>query len=341
MRLRFASQLDRTPASALRLAALLGLGVCAVHTVVSTAQAEEAAAGAGAEAAAAAAAEQAPTPPAEEKDPELVKLESSLQYKSGNVVVGDDLATLRLSGAQRYLGPEDTEKVLVAWGNPPGNKSLGMVLPDAQSPFDESSWAVLVSYSEDGHVDDEDAKDIDFNDTLAEMKSDTEQANEERQKQGYPVAHLVGWAEPPRYDSATRKLYWAKEIDFGNPVHTLNYDIRVLGRKGVLELSAIASLAQLDMVKAEMPKVLGAVEFNKGSRYADFNPDVDSMAAYGIGALVAGKVAAKAGLFKVIVAALLASKKLLVAGGIAVAMFLKKLLGKKTEEQPAETPPTA
>jgi uncharacterized membrane-anchored protein len=301
-----------------RLAAILTLSACA-----SLAYAEEPAQPA--------ATEESDTPAPEERDPELVKLESSLSFKTGDVVVGDNLATLHLKG--------DTERVLVAWGNPPGNKSLGMLLPDQQSPFDESSWAVLVSYSEDGHVDDEDAKDIDFNDTLAEMKKDTEEANEQRTKDGYPVAHLVGWAEPPHYDNATRKLYWAKELDFGSPEHTLNYDIRVLGRKGVLELSAIASLTQLSVVKAEMPKVLGAVEFNKGSRYADFNPDMDSMAAYGIGALIAGKVAAKVGLFKVIVAALIASKKLLLAGGVAVAMFIKKLFGKKSEEAPSETPP--
>lgn len=314
----------RATQGALRLAALLSLTAC-----TSLAFAEE------------------PPPPEastedEERAPELVKLESSLRYKTGDVVVGDDLATLHLTGQQRYLGPEDTAKVLVAWGNPPGGESLGMVLPDQLSPFDKESWAVLVSYTEDGHVEDNDAKEIDFSETLTEMKQDTEDSNEERQKQGYPVTHLVGWAEPPHYDSTARKLYWAKELDFvGSPEHTLNYDIRVLGRKGVLELSAIASLSQLPVVKAEMPKVLGSVEFNAGSRYADYKPGVDSLAAYGIGALVAGKVAAKVGLFKVIVAALIASKKLLVAGGIALAMFVKKLLGKKTQETPPEAPPEA
>jgi len=279
--------------------------------------------------------------PGEERDPELVALESALRFKTGDVVVGDDLATLHLKNEQRYLGPEDTEKVLVAWGNPPGNKTLGMVLPNQLSPFDEASWAVLVNYTEDGHVEDEDAKDMDFGEMLTDMKKGTDDDNEERQKQGFPVVHLVGWAEPPHYDSTSRKLYWAKELDFGTPEHTLNYDIRVLGRKGVLELSAIASLGQLSAIKAEMPKVLSAVEFNKGSRYADYKPGVDSLAAYGIGALVAGKVAAKVGLFKVIIAGLIASKKLLAAGGIAVAMFIKKLLGKKSAEAPPEAPPEA
>lgn len=285
-----------------------------------------------------------PTPPPEEQgeqgalDPQLAQLESGLQYKRGDVIVGDKLATLHLGDQLRYLGPEDTEKVLVAWGNPPGAKSLGMLVPQNMSPFAEESWAVIVRYVEEGHVDDDDAKDIDFKELLAEMQKDTEDANPERMKEGFGAVHLVGWAEPPHYDAGARKLYWAKQLDFGGPVHTINYDIRALGRKGVLELSAVASLPQLALIKAEMPKVLQAVEFNQGHRYADFDPDVDEVAAYGIGALVAGKLAAKAGLFKVIVAALLASKKLLAAGAVALGVMIKKLLGRKSAEEPTDTP---
>lgn len=54
----------------------------------------------------------------------------------------------------------------------------------------------------------------------------------------------------------------------------------------------------------------------------------DKVAAYGIGALVAGKLAARAGLFKVVLAAMLASKKLLIAGGAALLVALKKLFGR-------------
>lgn len=66
-------------------------------------------------------------------------------------------------------------------------------------------------------------------------------------------------------------------------------------------------------------------------RYADFNPDIDEVAAYGVGALIAGKVAAKAGLFKGLIALLLASKKLLVIAGIALFAAIKGLLGRKQE----------
>jgi uncharacterized membrane-anchored protein len=29
-----------------------------------------------------------------------------------------------------------------------------------------------------------------------------------------PKLTLMGWAEPPHYDSSSKKLYWAKELGF-------------------------------------------------------------------------------------------------------------------------------
>jgi uncharacterized membrane-anchored protein len=275
--------------------------------------------------------EQAAASP-EEADDAAAEFERSLRYQTGDVRLGEGLATLRLGTDFHYLSPEDTERVLLAWGNPPGSKSLGMLLPSAMTPLQDDSWAVIVTYSEDGHVEDDDAADLDFSEVLQDMQKDTEEANAARVKDGYEAVHLVGWAEPPHYDATTHKLYWAKELDFGGPTRSLNYDIRVLGRKGVLELSAVAAMDRLPAIKAAMPKVLNVVDFDQGSRYADFDPDLDQVAAYGIGALVAGKLVAKAGLLKVIIAALIASKKFVVAGAVGLGVLAKKLFSKRGPE---------
>ncbi len=270
----------------------------------------------------------------------LEQFEAQLKYQTGQVVLGDDLATVNLGEELRFLGPDDAEKVLVAWGNPPGNKVLGMLLPVNLSLFDQASWAVIVTYSEEGHVDDDDAKSLDYDALLKEMQESTQEANKERVAAGYSAVQLLRWAEPPHYDEAARKLYWAQELAFdGAAQHTLNYDIRILGRKGVLELSAIAGIEQLPTIKAEMPKVLAAVDFNPGMRYADFNPDIDEVAGYGIGALVAGKLAAKAGFFKVILGLLVAGKKFIAVAAAGLFMGLKRLFGRKKDE--TETAPPA
>ncbi len=47
--------------------------------------------------------------------------------------------------------------------------------------------------------------------------------------------------------------------------------------------------------------------------------------------MIAGGIAAKAGLSKVLLGALIAAKKLIVVGVLAALAFIKKLLGRKTE----------
>src|SRR5207253_1455443 len=133
---------------------------------------------------------------------------------------------------------------------------------------------------------DKDADKIDYAEMLESMKKEETGVNEERKKMGYEPLHIIRWAQTPYYDKDKKVLHWAKEISFGNdPAHTLNYDVRVLGRKGVLSLNAIATIENLPMVKANIEKVLAIPQFTDGNKYSDFNSNSDKVAEYGIGAL--------------------------------------------------------
>jgi uncharacterized membrane-anchored protein len=240
------------------------------------------------------------------------------------------VASLHLGTRYRYLDPAETEKLLVAWGNQPGSETEGAIVPADVEPFSHEGWAVIVTYENDGHVDDSDAREFDYGDMLKDMKAGTESENAHRKKQGYEAVHLVGWAEDPHYDGATKKLYWAKELDFeGSQSHTLNYDVRVLGREGVLSMNAVAGIGQLDQIRRGMRPLIDVAEFNEGYRYAEYNPKTDKLAEYGLGALIAGGVAAKLGLFGKLFAFLLAFKKALIAGVIALGGVIAKLFKKK------------
>jgi uncharacterized membrane-anchored protein len=256
-----------------------------------------------------------------------------LKFQSGKIVLPNKVATLSLTDEYYYISPEDTEKMLVAWGNPPGWETLGAVVPAGIGPFTEEGWAVIVTYLDDGHVSDEDAHKIDYADLLEDMQEDTRAESNDRVKDGYESLELLGWAAPPHYEQDTRKLYWAKELKFGTgDAHTLNYDVRVLGREGVLSMNAVAGMTQLAAIESDMQELLKAAAFNEGYRYEEFNEDTDRMAAYGLGALVAGGVAAKAGLFAKLGALLLAFKKFIVIGLAALGAFLAKLFrGRKAE----------
>ncbi|PYP38174.1 MAG: hypothetical protein DMD46_03025 [Gemmatimonadetes bacterium] len=100
---------------------------------------------------------------------------------------------------------------------------------------------------------------------------------------------------------------------------------RWLGRAAALrQRGTQAVLGQGPQVRRRV-KVIGFVEFNGGHRYADFIPGTDKVAEYGIAALIAGSLAAKAGVFKLLLGALLALKKLIVVAAVGVAAFLRKL----------------
>lgn len=256
----------------------------------------------------------------------------SLKPQAGDIDLPGGKAQLRLNDAFRYLGPDDAQKLLEqVWGNPAGSGAgtLGMIIP-AHGDSAGDSWGVVIGYNDDGHIADKDAHQIDYDDLLKTMQKETAAANEERERQGYPSVQLLGWAEPPHYDASAHKIFWAKDLSFGEQRHrTLNYFVRVLGREGVLELNAVAGIDQLDQVRRDMNKVMTMAEFKQGHRYADYNQSTDKLAAYGLAALVAGGVAAKTGLLAKIVAIAFAAKKFLVLIVAAIAGVFGRLFKRR------------
>jgi len=264
----------------------------------------------------------------------LHKLAENLRYKQGEITLKEGLAKLNVPPEFRYIDGADADTVLVKmWGNPPsGERTLGMLLPADVGPDQAECLGIIITYEEDGYVKDDDAAKINYDKLLKDMKADVAEGSKERVKQGYPSIELIGWAAPPRYDAVAKKLYWAKELQFGDSnERTLNYNIRILGRRGVLVLNAVGTMEQLPEVEKLSPSVLAAVNFQDGHRYADFSPKTDKIATYGLAGLVAGGVLAKAGFFKMLIPALLAAKKLVIVAFAALAAGIKKLFGRKNE----------
>jgi uncharacterized membrane-anchored protein len=227
------------------------------------------------------------------------EIEKSLKYKTGVIELESGSAKLTVPDGFRYLDKAESMYVLTdLWGNPADSSILGMLVPVNRGLLQADGWAFTISYDEMGYVKDDDAADINYDDLLQEQQKETKEENPERIKQGYQPIEFIGWASHPYYDKDRKILHWAKELKFGaDTLHTLNYNLRVLGRKGIFMLNAVASMRELPEVKSNINKVIGSVEFKEGSKYADFNPEVDEVAAWSIGGLVAGKILAKVGFF--------------------------------------------
>ena len=256
-----------------------------------------------------------------------------LKFEQGEVPIGGGIARVNVPPAFKYLNPGDSSKYLAMLGNPP-SQVLGMIFPADSDLMGESGWFLVLDYEKEGHVKDDDAAEIDYDELLGSMKEESVADNAARKKEGYPSVDIVGWATKPRYDAGSHKLYWAKELAFeGEDSHTLNYNIRMLGREGVLIANAVGSMGDLSSIEAATPDILAMVDFTPGNLYADYNEATDHTAEYGIAGLIAGaaglKVAAKIGIF-----ALLAKKfaifwKFILIGVVALGGAIKKLFRRK------------
>ena len=273
----------------------------------------------------------AATPDTEEQ--QAVETLRSLHPQKGKITLKDGSADLDLPEQFRYLDAGDSRKVLVdLWGNPPNTADgvIGMIIPAEFYKDEDHSWAATLSFLDSGYIKEEAPN---YDELLKQIQEAREEANTQRVKDGYLPLHIVGWAEPPHYDKDTKKLYWAKELQSGdNPRHGLNYDIRILGRRGAMQMSIVAGMDQLARINNLAPSLLSTVNFNAGHRYADFNPKTDKVAAFGLAGLIGGGLLlVKAGGFKALLVALLAAKKFVVIGVVAVIGFFKRLFGGGTK----------
>jgi uncharacterized membrane-anchored protein len=267
----------------------------------------------------------APTALAQDTPADVLR---KLNYRTGLIAVGDQLATIDVNQSFRYLDASDTQTFLTkVWGNPPGagKDSLGMLLPTSKSPLTTEGFAIIIDYDPIGYVSDDDAEKIDYAELLRDMQDQTREASKRRVENGYESIELLGWARQPYYDKASKKLYWAKRLRFGAATdETLNYNIRILGRRGVLNLNVVAAMEALPWIDRQNGDILSMVSFNQGNLYSEFNPGLDKAAAFGIAGLIAGGVLTKTGFFKGLLVLLLASKKL---GAVAIFGGLAALWG--------------
>lgn len=268
-------------------------------------------------------------------------IESKLHYKTGTITLQNGLATINIAPGFKFLDAADARYVLEdVWGNLKGQTALGMILPaDAKAAI--ADYAFLVEYEALGYVKDDDADEINYDELLKEMNEEAIKSNEERIKAGISTMELMGWAAKPFYDKQRKLLYWAKEFKVeGADENTLNYDIRVLGRKGVLVLQAISGMNQLDSVNNNINNILGMVSFNKGHRYEEFDSNVDDVAAWTIGGLVAGKVLAKAGIIALILKNIKLILLALAGFGGAIWRFISGKKKNREEEEALASEPT-
>ncbi|MGM9481655.1 DUF2167 domain-containing protein [Roseateles sp. NT4] len=237
-------------------------------------------------------------------------------------------AMLHLPADRVFIPQPQAGKLLTAMGNPGQHTELaGLIFPKG-----DAEWFATLRYIASGYVKDGDAKEWKADELLASYKEGTEASNDERKKMGVAPIEITGWAEPPAYEATQHRLVWAMSSkEKGAPSNAnlgVNYNTYALGREGYLSLNFITDLKDLPAQKPDAKALLGALEFDKGKRYEDFNSATDHVAEYGLAALVVGVGAKKLGLLAVIFAFVAKFAKLIfiavIGFGAAITKFFKR-----------------
>jgi uncharacterized membrane-anchored protein len=259
---------------------------------------------------------------------------SSLHQIRGTVKLPEAGAELHLGADYYFLDKEDARRVIVdAWGNPSDQADgvLGLIVPANGNVLND--WAAVVTYQPSGYVSDTDAEKQDYDSVLKQIRDGEAQDNETRKKAGFAAMHLVGWAQPPSYDKVNHSLIWARDLQVeGSKNDALNYDVRLLGRKGVLSLNMIDIMPDLPAIRSEAVKLAATGQFVPGERYTDYQ-EGDKKSAYGLAGLVAAglgvAVAKKLGLLAILLVVLKKGFVFILAGLAAAGRWFGGVFGLK------------
>ena len=220
-----------------------------------------------------------------------------------------------------YFGKEDSIILLERMENLINGRELGMLMPE------DFSWFLSFEYDDSGYVSDSgDDAEIDADSILDSFREGVKESNKEKAARGWSTTEVVGWSVKPHYNSATKNLEWG--ITFRSDGENFdNYNVRLLGREGVMEVVLVGDAESYDKAMADSQKVLEGYSFIEGKTYGEYRQG-DKMAGYGLAALIAGgtlAAAAKSGFLAKFL-------KPILVGLAAVGAFILNLFRRKKKD---------
>lgn len=225
----------------------------------------------------------------------------------------------------RFTPADGTQKLMSMYGNPLSNREVGTLMVEGLGP------CLVFEFTEDGYVKDDEKDSIDADDMLEKLREGQRNSNAYRREHGMTELEILGWAVPPHYNDKTHNLEWGTRLKSseGDGV-SINYNTRLLGRRGVMEVTLLCHPDEMEHMISEQEKILAGFNYIEGERYAEFRQG-DKVAEYGLTALVAGAgavAAAKMGLFGKLGLLIAKLGKLAVVLVVGVLAAIKKFFGK-------------
>lgn len=196
--------------------------------------------------------------------------------------LGNNIAQIDLGKDYQFANSEDTIKLMEYYGNPPNPNIVGSIAPK----HGDASWFILFNYSPLGYVRDDERDNIDSAAILESIKRGQEKVNKTREKKGFPPINIVGWHEKPHYDANSHNLVWTLLGEVSG-TQVAYYNVRLLGRYGVMSVVLTTDLSTLDTHISEIENIIAAFSYKKGMKYVEFVQG-DTIAKDGLSDLIKG-----------------------------------------------------
>ena len=233
---------------------------------------------------------------------------------------------LDLPDGRLFVPQPEASSVLRAMGNSASSSVVGLIFSG-----DKSGWWAVLNYLPSGYVRDEEAKEWNADELLANLQKGTEDGNSDRLQRGFKPIEVSGWIEKPLYNADKHRLVWSalvRDKGASGEEGSVNYNTYALGRDGYFSLNLITKADTVAQDKTAAAELLAGISYNAGKNYSDFNASTDHVAEYGIAALIGGIAAKKLGLLALGAAFFLKFAKLgllaLVAFGAGIAKFFRR-----------------
>jgi uncharacterized membrane-anchored protein len=188
-------------------------------------------------------------------------------------------------------GPQSRYILETLWGNAQDEEVLGMIVRSDFSPNEtKGDYSFVVSYAPTGYISTPEKVDFDHHILLNKIQQQIHDNNTRRLEQGLNALQVERWVMVPFFDQYRKALYWATELKVnGSDESLINYNLRILGKDGVIKVNAVGTMDQLDGIKQILPYVLARTEFLEGYCYDDYNAATVVESDWKLEELIAGR----------------------------------------------------
>lgn len=225
---------------------------------------------------------------------QLDSIDKKLEFKSGQILLANGKIRMTVPEDFLFIEGEQARYILEdLWGNYSDGEVCGMLVKKGFKVTRLiNDFSFVISYADLGYV--QDKKDIELNhdELLATLRQNMEISNERRIANGVNTMQVEKWALVPYFDNYKKAVYWANSIKVnGTDEEILNYNLRLLGRSGVIKINAVATMDQFPAIKQILPQIISQVRFPEGQQYADYVAATDKTSSISIRELIAGQSA--------------------------------------------------